>query len=460
MFALFVSSRVVGGASPVAWTMALPRSGCPQLVGSPLTDRTHESNISSPCLSALPAWCTAPPTFACASPVGRPAAATGCCGRPETCGRGCWTPTGSATSRASSRSPATRRSAASSPAPDRSGSCRWWGHGRCSSATATPGARPPNAAASTRTPASHGASAPWSRSAVTTEPSRSRANGCDCRSPRATRRYGCGWLARCRIRPSRSARRVRRAEARHRRRVHQAQHQAAKQVIAFAVQQRIGTLVVGDPKGITNRDVGRVQNLRLRRWRRTHLLQALSDKAEQAGMVVRLVDERGTSSTCPACQRRVPKPKGRDFGCPDCGFQGHRDLVGPAWPRATHQPLTGTVGVARHMQVCILGVARIKQRRPTGQTLPEGALVPPFGLLEPGLEGPSGAGDPDQQPLQVRQRPLARLGPGKPGRDPLVHTTQPSTSGMSSQARKSTSRSLRRSGAWTGTQWLTPSSRW
>jgi IS605 OrfB family transposase len=298
------------------------------------------------------------------------------------------------------------------------------------------------------------------RSAVTTEPSRSRANGCDCRSPRATRRYGCGWLARCRIRPSRSARRVRRAEARHRRRVHQAQHQAAKQVIAFAVQQRIGTLVVGDPKGITNRDVGRVQNLRLRRWRRTHLLQALSDKAEQAGMVVWLVDERGTSSTCPACQRRVPKPKGRDFGCPDCGFQGHRDLVGPAWPRATHQPLTGTVGVARHMQVCILGVARIKQRRPTGQTLPEGALVPPFGLLEPGLEGPSGAGDPDQQPLQVRQRPLARLGPGKPGRDPLVHTNQPSTSGMSSQARKSTSRSLRRSGAWTGTQWLTPSSRW
>jgi transposase len=45
--------------------------------------------------------------------------------------------------------------------------------------------------------------------------------------------------------------RVRRAEARHRRRVHQAQHQAAKQVVAFAVQQRVGTLLVGDPKGIT-----------------------------------------------------------------------------------------------------------------------------------------------------------------------------------------------------------------
>jgi hypothetical protein len=29
-------------------------------------------------------------------------------------------------------------------------------------------------------------------------------------------------------------------------------------------------LLVGDPKGITDRDVGRVQNLRLRQWRRTH----------------------------------------------------------------------------------------------------------------------------------------------------------------------------------------------
>jgi IS605 OrfB family transposase len=80
--------------------------------------------------------------------------------------------------------------------------------------------------------------------------------------------------------------RLRRAEARHRRRVHHAHHQAAKQVIAFAIQQRVGILVVGDPKGITKQDAGRVQNLRLRQWRRTHLLQALSDKADQAGMVV------------------------------------------------------------------------------------------------------------------------------------------------------------------------------
>jgi IS605 OrfB family transposase len=123
---------------------------------------------------------------------------------------------------------------------------------------------------------------------------------------------------------------LRRVEAQHRRRVHLAQHEAAKRVVAFAVQRRIGILVVGDPKGITNQDAGKVQNLRLRQWRRTHLLQALRDKAEQAGIIVRLVDERGTSSTCPGCHRRVPKPDGRRFRCPHCKFHGHRDLVGAA----------------------------------------------------------------------------------------------------------------------------------
>jgi putative transposase len=124
--------------------------------------------------------------------------------------------------------------------------------------------------------------------------------------------------------------RVRRIEARHRRRVHHAHHQAAKQVIAFAIQQQVGTLLVGDLKGITKEDAGRVQNWRLRQWRRTHLLHALQDKAELVGIVVRLVDERGTSSTCPACRQRVPKPNGRRFRCPHCGFCGHRDLVGAA----------------------------------------------------------------------------------------------------------------------------------
>jgi len=122
--------------------------------------------------------------------------------------------------------------------------------------------------------------------------------------------------------------RLRRAEACHRRRIRQAQHEAAKEAVAFAVQHQVGTLLIGDPKGITSQGAGKLQNLRRRQWRRTHLVQALRDKAERASIVVRLVDERGTSFTCPACRQRVPKPKGRRFLCPHCQLEGHRDLVG------------------------------------------------------------------------------------------------------------------------------------
>ncbi|MGC5022083.1 zinc ribbon domain-containing protein [Micromonospora sp. DT47] len=77
-------------------------------------------------------------------------------------------------------------------------------------------------------------------------------------------------------------------------------------------------------------------------------MQVLTDKATLAGIGVRLVDERGTSSTCPACYRRVPKPRGRALSCPHCRFSGHRDLVAAAII-ATRTPgggpTTGTAAV-------------------------------------------------------------------------------------------------------------------
>jgi IS605 OrfB family transposase len=125
-------------------------------------------------------------------------------------------------------------------------------------------------------------------------------------------------------------RRQRLAEARHRRRVRQAQHEAAKAVIAWAVVRRVGMLAVGDPRGVLKLDAGRRHNQRTRDWRIGHLITVLSDKAEVAGIIVQLVDERGTSSTCPACQSRIPKPAGRVLVCPGCRFTGHRDLSAAA----------------------------------------------------------------------------------------------------------------------------------
>jgi IS605 OrfB family transposase len=96
------------------------------------------------------------------------------------------------------------------------------------------------------------------------------------------------------------------------------------------VERRIGTLAVGDPRGVLNLNAGRRHNQRTRDWRLGHLIAALANKAEAAGISLRLVDERGTSSTCPACARRVPKPAGRVLSCPACQFTGHRDLCAAA----------------------------------------------------------------------------------------------------------------------------------
>ena len=127
-----------------------------------------------------------------------------------------------------------------------------------------------------------------------------------------------------------SRRRQRLAETLHRRRVRQAQHEAATTVITWAVDRRVGTLAVGDPRGVLKLDAGRRHNQRIRDWRIGHLITVLKDKAEAAGISLTLVDERGTSSTCPACHARIPKPHGRILSCPACRYIGHRDLAAAA----------------------------------------------------------------------------------------------------------------------------------
>jgi IS605 OrfB family transposase len=150
--------------------------------------------------------------------------------------------------------------------------------------------------------------------------SKARARAVSRRAPARGRRGSRRWR--------KYRRRGRTLEGRHRRRLAQARHEAARTVISWAVEQRIGTLVVGDPRGVLDREAGRRQNKAVRDWAVGALMRALADKAERAGIVVEVVDERGTSSTCPACAARVAKPRGRVFSCRHCSFTGHRDLVG------------------------------------------------------------------------------------------------------------------------------------
>jgi transposase len=104
--------------------------------------------------------------------------------------------------------------------------------------------------------------------------------------------------------------------------VRQAQHEAAKMVTGWAARNRVGTLAVGDPRGVLGLAAGRRHNQRVRSWRVGDLITALRDKAEAAWITVKLVDERGTSSTCPACARRVPRPPGAPSAARIAGIPG------------------------------------------------------------------------------------------------------------------------------------------
>jgi hypothetical protein len=96
------------------------------------------------------------------------------------------------------------------------------------------------------------------------------------------------------------------------------------------VAHRVGTLTVGDPRGVLDLPAGRRHQLRLRQWQLGRQIAILTDKAELAGITVRLVDERGTSSTCPGCTKKISKPRGRTLTCRHCTLTGHRDLLAAA----------------------------------------------------------------------------------------------------------------------------------
>ncbi len=115
----------------------------------------------------------------------------------------------------------------------------------------------------------------------------------------------------------------RRAERRNRDR----HHQATRRVIDFCVEQEVGTLFIGNPHGVRNRDHGRHHNQRMALWEHGKDIDYLTHKSKQACVSCFTGSERGTSSQCPSCGHKH-KPRNRQWNCKACGFKGHWDLVG------------------------------------------------------------------------------------------------------------------------------------
>jgi putative transposase len=172
-----------------------------------------------------------------------------------------------------------------------------------------------------------------------------------------------------------------RLKAKHKRVMRDIEHKVSRAIVEEAVARGASTIAYGDIRDIADGvDCGKEHNQRTSQWAHSKVRQYVEYKAEAEGIVVALVPEPYTSQTCPTCQHRH-KPRGRNFKCPACGIQAHRDVVGQI--NLLSRFKTGEVGKLRAPTTVKHRIPvndRVMRRRQgTGRVDPTGSARSSFG---------------------------------------------------------------------------------
>lgn len=161
-------------------------------------------------------------------------------------------------------------------------------------------------------------------------------SGRGIRTLKRRQNMGVGRLTRKRKRCQKGSRRHRKLQATRRkvsarteRQIRDLRHKGTRAIINFCQRHGVGSLFIGNPYGVRNRNCGRHHNQRMAQWEYGQDIAYLTYKSTQAHIESFTGSERGTSSQCPVC-RRKQKVKGRVWRCRSttCAFEGHRDVVG------------------------------------------------------------------------------------------------------------------------------------
>jgi putative transposase len=159
-------------------------------------------------------------------------------------------------------------------------------------------------------------------------------SGRGIRAVKRARNVALGEIAQKRARCTKGSRRWRKLQGarckvttRAERRCRDLQHKGTAKVIAFCRSEGVSRLFVGNPDGVQRKRSGRHQNQRMSQWEFGRDIRYLEHKSERCGMAFFKGSERGTSSVCPDCEHKQ-KARGRLWQCRQCGFLGHRDVVG------------------------------------------------------------------------------------------------------------------------------------
>jgi len=119
-----------------------------------------------------------------------------------------------------------------------------------------------------------------------------------------------------------------RLKAQHKRVMRDLAHKVSRAIVDVAVECQAGTIVMGDVRDIADGvALGTKTNQKMSQWNHGKVRTFVAYKAQAEGIRLVLQDEHYTSQTCPQCGHRH-KPRGRAYLCGQCGFSGHRDVVG------------------------------------------------------------------------------------------------------------------------------------
>ena len=105
-------------------------------------------------------------------------------------------------------------------------------------------------------------------------------------------------------------------------------HKITSRFVSSCRERKIETIVIGDIKHIRQSiEYGKKANQKLHQWAFFKIQNMITYKAKAVGIKTEVEDEAYTSQTCPSCLQRK-KTNSRNYKCSQCGWHGHRDIVG------------------------------------------------------------------------------------------------------------------------------------
>jgi putative transposase len=142
------------------------------------------------------------------------------------------------------------------------------------------------------------------------------------------------YARRKKLQKAKKARAVKKSQGKETRWMKDINHKLSRQIVNHAHQQGVGTIKIETLSGIrkgttsTSRGASARKNNRMKNsWSFYQLTAFITYKAERLGIRVEQVDPAYTSQECPACSARN-KAQDRTYVCAECGWMGHRDMVG------------------------------------------------------------------------------------------------------------------------------------